>query len=82
MNLPCECQICEKVRGKNLTLNLHQNQTPHEGGRPKVLQSDKKGEEKVSPPNACINCFCLIGPDHDHKKCNEVTKIYYWLLPN
>ena len=36
---------------------------------------EKKKEVKVSPPNACSNCLCLKGPDHDHKKCNKITKI-------
>ena len=75
VNLPCKCSICQKVRGKDLSLNLLQNQTPHQGGRPKIPESEKKQKSKVSPPSACSNCLCLKGPDHDHKKCNEVTKI-------
>ena len=78
VNLPCECQICQKVRGKEPSMNLMQNQAPkHAGtGRPKLSEDmEKEKKFKASPPNACSNCLCLKGPDHDHKKCNEVTKI-------
>ena len=73
-NQPCDCLICQKVRGRGHENNLRQSQTKHPGGRPNNPEGEKS-TTKVSPPNASSICWCLKGPDHDHKKCNEVTKI-------
>merc|ERR1712079_659828 len=76
VSLPCECLICEKVTGFGYA-KVNENQPHHEGrGRPKIPENtEKPGKSKASPPNACSICYCLKGPDHDHDKCNEVTKI-------
>ena len=72
-NQPCECSICEKVRG-NLGKARHPHM-PHAGGRPKLSEDDvpSKKLKKASPPHSCSLCLQLK-KDHDPKRCNELTK--------
>ena len=73
----CDCDICLKVRSEGDKSGLRKGKAAkHAGGRPPNPPELKKTplkSKKPSPDALCARCLCLKGPDHDHKKCNDVT---------
>lgn len=76
VDAPCDCSICFKVkkgdRGKS---NLLQGKkSTHAGGRPVSSPDIPKKQPKSSPISLCGLCLVPKGPDHNSKRCNEITK--------
>ena len=72
---PCECDICTKVRTNGGKSGLRQGKPkPHAGGRPISSPNIQRKQLKSSPVSLCGICLVPKGPEHDTKRCNEVTK--------